>query len=149
MKPNILALRAISSTFALGIIGTAGIWGGVIIGGLLLIIGALAYFFSVWWWAAAIPVVSIGLVGLVIWLVLRFILKNIQPAMSTDQHKATSQFVEKAQRLFDNATTPYPLLAGRIVIETALKRKDGLITEVIGDSKGLREEFIKVSSEFK
>jgi hypothetical protein len=45
MKPNTLALRAIGSTFALGIIRTAGIWGGVIIGGLLLINGTLAYFF--------------------------------------------------------------------------------------------------------
>lgn len=148
MKPRILALRAISSTFALGIIRTAGIWGGVIALVLIVIVGLLAYYFSAWWWLAATPIAVLSLAGLIIWLVLRFILKNLQPNLTATQAKATEQFITSAERLFENATTPYPILAIRVVIETILKRKDGLITEVIGDSKGLREEFNKLIVEF-
>ena len=96
----------------------------------------------------AIPIGIITLIGFVVWIIFRFILKSLQPQLTSSQLTAIREFTDKAQRLFENATTPYPLLAGRIVIETVLKRKDGLITEVIGDSRGLKEEFDKVVSEF-
>ena len=148
MKPRLLALRAIATTFALGILRSAAIWAGVAVLVLIIIIGLLAYFFSNWWWLLAMPIGVATIVGLVIWLILNFILRHLQPSMTKDQKTATQDFIEKAERLFENATTPYPLLAARLVFDTVFRRKDGLLSEVIADSKGLRQELNKVSAEF-
>lgn len=96
MKSRLLALRAIASTFALGILRSAAIWAGVAAIVLIAIIWLLAYFFSNWWWLGAVPVAVLALVGLVIGLILRFTLKRLQPPLSKTQKQATQRFIDKA-----------------------------------------------------
>lgn len=149
MKPRILALSAIGTTFALGILRQAAIWATVILAVLLAIIWMLTYFFSDWWWLLAIPVAGLALIALTAWVVVRFIVKRLQPVLTKKQRLATEQFVEKAQRLFENATTPYPLLAIRLVLDVLFQRRPGLLSEVLSDSKGLQPEMDKVIDQFK
>lgn len=149
MRSKILAVRAIGSRYVKRAVYP--VFGYILIGAgvLVFIIGLLANYLSDWWWLAAIPVGIIGLAVVALWLIIRIVLNFISPALNSSQTRATDAFVDKFERLLENATTPYPLLMARLVVETILRRKDGLITEFIGDSKDLRSEFNRLVDEFE
>lgn len=149
MKPRITALRAISSRFARqAIYPLLWLWAGVVVL-LLAAIWLLAQMVSDWWWLAAIPVGVLGVIGVIAWLVTRLVLKALSPPLTKAQTDATDDFIDKLKRLYENASTPYPFLAARIVFEVVFKRKENLIRQTISDSRGLKGDFEQLQELFK
>lgn len=148
MKANIIAIRAITAEFARQFVQPF-LWLGVgIMAMLLLLVGLLAFTFSQWWWLLVIPIVLLGLVGIVVWLLVRFILGRISPRLDGQQKAATKQFVTKLQFATETIQTPYPIIIFYVIRDIILRRDSGFISELTQQSKTLRPDFEELKKLF-
>jgi hypothetical protein len=141
MKSHIAAIRAATVEFAMQFIRPFLWWGVGIAGGLLVIISILAFTVSQWWWLLAIPVILLGLMGIVIWLIIRFIAGQLSPRLNAEQKAATIKFVTKIHYVTETVRTPYPLILFRIATDIITRTDAGLIQEVTEQSTTLRPDF--------
>ncbi len=104
---------------------------------------------SYWWLLVAIPVIGLLLVGGLLLVVSRIILRSIQPQISSEQSSAVSMFVDKLQRVADNLQTP-PIVVMFYVIKDIIRPSDSTyIGSVINDSRTLKSEFQSLQTKFK
>ena len=149
MKPNITAIRAITAEFV-GQFVRPFFWVALgILACLVIITILLAINISPWWWLLAIPVVMLGIVGTVIWLIVRFILSRLSPRLTTEQRTATKGFVTKLQFTKDTIQTPYPLIIFYVIRDIILRRDRGFISEVTEHSRTLKPDFEKLKGLFE
>lgn len=141
MKSHIATIRAVTVEFAMQFIRPFLWWGLGIIGGLLVIVSTLAFTVSQWWWLLAIPTFLLGLVGAVVWLIVRFIALQLSPQLNAQQKTATKKFVTKIHNVTETIQTPYPLIIFRIVKDIITRTDAGLIQEVTQQSTTLRPDF--------
>jgi hypothetical protein len=148
MKANIAAIRAITAEFARQFVQPF-LWLGVgIMAVLLLLVGVLAFSFSQWWWLLIIPIILLGLVGIVVWLLVRFVLGRVSPRLDGQQQAATKQFVTKLQFATETIQTPYPIIIFYVVRDIILRRDSGFISELTQQSKTLRPDFEELKKLF-
>lgn len=141
MKSHIAAIRAVTVEFALQFIRPFLWWGLGIIGGLLIVVAILAFTVSQWWWLLALPIVLLGLVGVVVWLIVRFIATQLSPKLNPQQKVATKKFVTKIHYVTETVQTPYPLIMFRIIKDIITRTDEGFIQEVTQQSTTLRPDF--------
>jgi hypothetical protein len=141
MKSSIAAIRAVTAEFARQFVRPFW-WVGIgMIAVMVAIMTILALTLSAWWWLLAIPIAIVGLIGLVIWFLVGFILKRVSPALNQKQKTATKHFVTKLQLATETIQTPYPVIAFYVVRDIILRRDTGFISEVTEQSKTLRPDF--------
>jgi hypothetical protein len=141
MKSHITTIRAVTVEFAMQFVRPYLWWALGIIGGLLVIVGILAFTISQWWLLLAVPIVLLGLVGTVIWQIVRFIASQLSPKLNVQQKTATKKFVTKIHHVTETVQTPYPLIMFRIVKDIITRTDTGLIQEVTQQSTTLRPDF--------
>lgn len=141
MQSHIAAIRAITAQFAQQFVRPF-FWIGLgIIISLAILIIVMAVTISSWWWLAIIPVVILGGIVSVAWLLVRMILGRLSPRLDARQQLATKQFVTKLQFATETLQTPYPLIIFYVVRDILLRRDTGFINEVAEQSKTLRPDF--------
>jgi hypothetical protein len=141
MKSSIAAIRAVTAEFARQFVRPFW-WVGIgMIAVMVAIMTILALTLSAWWWLLAIPIAIVGLIGLVIWFLVGFILKRVSPSLNQKQKTATKHFVTKLQLATETIQTPYPVIAFYVVRDIILRRDTGFISEVTEQSKTLRPDF--------
>lgn len=141
MKPNIAAIRAITAEFARQFVQPF-FWVALgLLVCLVIITVLLAVNISPWWWLLAIPVVILGLAGIVIWLIVRLILQGLSPRLNLDQKTATKQLVTKLQFTKDTIQTPYPLIIFYVIRDIIFRRDKGFLSEVTEHSRTLKPDF--------
>ena len=141
MKSSIAAIRAVTAEFARQFVQPFW-WVGIgMIAVMVAIMTILALTLSPWWWLLAIPIAIVGLIGLVIWFLVGFILKRVSPSLNQKQKTATKHFVTKLQLATETIQTPYPVIAFYVVRDIILRRDTGFISEVTEQSKTLRPDF--------
>lgn len=141
MKASITAIRAITAEFAKQYIRPF-FWVGLgIVACLLIITILLAVNISAWWWLLAVPVVAFGIVGLIIWLIVQFVLSQLAPRLNTEQKTATKQFVGKLQFASETVQTPYPVMIFYVIRDIIFRRDQGFLSEVTQHSRTLKPDF--------
>lgn len=148
MKANITAIRAITAEFARQFIQPF-LWVGL---GLIILmtiaVGSLAFALSQWWWLLLAPIILFGVVGTVIWLLVRFILNRVSPRLNAKQKSATKQFVTKLQTTTETIQTPYPVIVFYVIRDIILRKDSGFISEVTQRSKTLKPDFEELTRLF-
>ena len=148
MKSSINAIRAVTAEFARQFIQPF-LWVGLgLIVLMIVAVGSLAFTLSEWWWLLLAPVILFGIVGTVIWLLVRFILSRVSPHLNTKQKTATKQFVTKLQFTTETIQTPYPVIVFYVIRDIILRKDSGFISEVTQNSQTLKPEFEKLRSLF-
>lgn len=148
MKPDITTLRAITVEFASQFIRPF-VWTAVgILTGLLLIVCLLTFTVSHWWWLLAIPVFVIGLIGTIIWIIVRFIVNQISPKLNTEQRVATKKFINKLKFVVETAQTPYPIIIFFVIKDIITHKENGIIQEMVTQSKTLRPDYEELKKLF-
>jgi hypothetical protein len=148
MKSNVAAIRAVTAEFARQFVQPF-VWIGLgIIIVILIIIGLLAFTVSAWWGLLIIPVILIGIVASVVWLLVRYILGRISPHLDAKQKIATKQFVTKLQFATETIQTPYPIIIFYVMRDIILRKDAGFINEVTQQSKTLRPDFEELKKLF-
>lgn len=148
MKSNSNVIRALTVEFTRQFIRPF-VWAAIgILMGLLLVIGVLAFTVSHWWWLLAIPVVIIGLIGVIIWWIVRLIASRISPDLDADQTIAIRKFIDKLKFVIETVRTPYPIIIFYVVRDIILRKEDGFIKEMIMQSKSLRPDYEELKKMF-
>jgi hypothetical protein len=141
MKPSISAIRAITAEFTRQFVRPF-LWTGLgMIAVMVCLMAILAFTLSPWWWLLTVPIAALGLVGLVIWVLVRFILGQVSPHLNQQQKMATKQLVTKLQSATETIQTPYPVIVFYVIRDIILRRDSGFISEVTQQSKTLRPDF--------
>jgi uncharacterized membrane protein len=141
MKPSISAMRAITAEFARQFVRPF-LWIGLgMIAVIVCLMAILAFTLSPWWWLLTVPIAALGLVGLVIWILVRFILGQVSPHLNQQQKTATKQLVTKLQSATETIQTPYPVIVFYVIRDIILRRDSGFISQVTQQSKTLRPDF--------
>lgn len=148
MKSHLNATRAITAEFARQFIRPF-LWVAIsIIAGLLLIISLLAFNISQWWWLLAIPVVVIGLICMVMWITVRFIVNRISPQLNKEQRITTRNFIDKLRFVVEAARTPYPIIIFYVIRDIIMRKENGFIQEITTQSKALRPDYEELKKLF-
>lgn len=141
MRSNIAAIRAVTAEFARQFIQPF-IWTALgMIVFMLIIVGWLALALSEWWWLLGIPIFLFTVIGMVIWLITRFILNRISPRLNAKQKKAIKEFVTKLQFTTEAIQTPYPLIIFYVIRDIILRKDSGFISEITQQSQTLKPDF--------
>lgn len=148
MKSNSNVIRALTVEFTRQFIRPFVLAAIGILMGLLLVIGVLAFTVSHWWWLLAIPVVIIGLIGVIIWWIVRLIASRISPDLDADQTIAIRKFIDKLKFVIETVRTPYPIIIFYVVRDIILRKEDGFIKEMIMQSKSLRPDYEELKKMF-
>ena len=149
MKPSIAAIRAVTAEFARQFVQPF-IWLALgIMVCLIIIVLLLAINVSAWWWLLAIPVVILGIIMTIVWLIVRLVLAGLSPRLNSTQKTATKQFVAKLQFTKDTIQTPYPVMIFYVVRDIIFRRDKGFISEVTEHSKTLKPDFDRLKRLFE
>jgi ABC-type bacteriocin/lantibiotic exporter with double-glycine peptidase domain len=141
MKSHITAIRAITVEFARQFIQPFLWWGIGIIGSLLIAVIILAVTVSAWWWLLAVPLIALGLMVAVIWVVVRLLATRLSPSLTVEQKNATKQFVTKIHYVTETIQTPYPLIMFQIIKDIITRTESGFIQQATQQSTTLRPDF--------
>lgn len=143
MSPTILAIRAVTSTYAQGLLWLPLFIGCAIYAVIMVIIGLVAYASSAWWWLLAIGPTIIFLVALTIWIVVYLFAKGIAPPMNKRQRKATKQFVGRLSTAAEHLATPKFVLIFRVIRDMMMRpTSDRTLIGTLAHEPGeMRREF--------
>lgn len=144
MKPDVIVIRALTVEFARQFIRPF-IWMALgIIAGLLVLTGVLAFTLSHWWWLLAIPILLIGLIGVIIWLVIHLIAKQLSPRLDAQQKYAVEEFIDKLRFVVETVRTPYPIIILGVIWDIITRNENGIIRKMATQSKTLRPDYEKL-----
>lgn len=103
---------------------------------------------NVWWWllAAVVLIGIMGLVGLVV--VLAFAFRLLRPEMTMEQRTAVHNFANKLQQAADDIRTPWPWIAGKVLLDIIHPRPQGYITRLSTSSRTLYPDFRQLQDLF-
>lgn len=143
MESTILAIRAISSFYARGLLWPF-LWIGIGVYVItLLFIGWIAYMASDWWWLLAIVPTLLMLIGGAIWTVIYLLVRRIAPPMNKRQIKATKKFVGHIGKVAEQASTSSFVILVRIVkdIMTRPQSDRTFIGELVNEPGDIHRDF--------
>lgn len=123
MKPQISALRAITSRYAFVVLRPLIVIAAGVIVLLVALIGYLAYAVSLWWLVFLLPLTLVATVISAIAAAALFIALSLAPPMTKQQKRTTNAYVRNIFEVSDGLQTPQFIIVYRI-IRDVLQRKD-------------------------
>lgn len=151
MNPTVLAVRAITTTYAQTILKPLLFIGIGVYAAVLLLIGWIAYAASPWWWLLAIVPTMIFVVALLLWLIAFFISKRMAPSMTREQRRIAKRFVGHTGKAAEHLGTPRFILVFRILRDLVFPSSTtqsflGEVSSLPGD---LRRDFEQLHRSFE
>jgi hypothetical protein len=104
--------------------------------------------FSAWWWLLMLVVILYGVLGSILWLILRYTLDKITPEQTAKQQMAVKAFIVKSSKVADTLGISQFALLLRIVQDVLHRKQSNILTEFAKDSNDLKHEFEKVIQAF-
>lgn len=148
LRPKINVVRAVTATVARRALFLASVMMAIAMVLLLIIIGLLAYFFSNWWWLLLILYVPLVLIGLLLLLIARFIVRRLykQP-IAPEQQLLLNDFTDKIQRLLETRGIGWPVFALMNVRDLLLYRELRTVKALVTDTSSLKRDFERLEKE--
>lgn len=115
MTPTVLAIRAITTTYAQTLLRPLLVAGIAIYVIVLAIIGWVAYLASPWWWLLAVIPTIIFLVAVALWTVVYLLSKRLAPQMNKAQRAAAKKFISRIGKVAEHVGTPRFVLIFRVI----------------------------------
>lgn len=125
MNSSILAVRAITSLYALQLIYSI-LW--IVLGvymAIMVIIGWIATSVSAWWWLLAVVPTFFILVGMVIWIIVYLLAKRLAPPMNKQRKAATKKFIGHIGRIAEHLGTPKFVIIFRVLKDVVMRPTSG------------------------
>lgn len=146
-KASAAAIKAIAAEYIRRVTRPFIIGGFIVAVILLCIVVYLAKTVGMWWLIMLLPL-SFPIVFLVVaFFIVQQLTRYLAPALTKDQRKSASLFVDKIQRTSENLQTPPIIIAWR-TIRTAQKGQDNYLRHIVDDSATLKDDFSRVSQRF-
>ena len=150
MDSTILAIRAVTSVYALQLIYPL-LWIGIgVYAIVMIIIGWIASMASAWWWLLAIVPTFAITVGIAVWIIVYLLAKRLAPRMNRKQTAATKKFVKHIGRIAEHLGTPKFVLIFRVVKDVIARPASGrtFIGEITQEPGEMRRDFDELRSLF-
>ena len=115
MNATILAIRAVTSEYARQLLRLL-LWIGV--GAYALVMALIiwiAYVASPWWLLLAIVPTILVIIGLILWVIVWGLARQLSPPLSKRQRKVTKRFVAHIGRVAEHIGTPKFVLVFRVI----------------------------------
>lgn len=145
IRSKIDVLRAVMASVGQRALMFAAILGGALFAIVLLLIWALAHFASEWWWLLLIIYIPLLLIGLIIWLLARFIVRRLYPRrLSVEQKQLLSSFTDKIQHLLETRGMGWPAFALLNVKDLLFHRELRTTKNLIADTTSLKRDFAEL-----
>jgi hypothetical protein len=104
---------------------------------------------SKWWWILVVLLIIVVSIALGVLIVIKLVIRSVQPHQTRTQKTQTKQFVDKLERLSEAAQTPKFFLLFRIVRDIAAPRESGFIASISSDTTSLKHDFVDLVRIFK
>lgn len=139
---SLSAVRAISAVVATRIIRLAG-WVLLGIASLACIaIVLLGIYVNPWWYLLFVLFVPLGLIGLVVFLVARFLVRRMYPAKLSKAHKQQIlSFSNNVVMFARSHAMPLPMLGTMLVKDVVTHRNLDSLQELFSESSSLYKEY--------
>lgn len=147
MNSNLLTIRAVGANLA-GRLWLRSLMLAAVISILLIALVAYLQTLSVWWLLLGFPVVIAISVAIGVLFITRQIIKTVSPVKTTEQRRATKQFVDKLQSVSDALSTPKFMILFYVIRDIASPKKDGYVASLINSSTTLASDFKNISKLF-
>lgn len=142
------AVRAIAGTFARQIIVPILVIAAIVLLVLWLGLIILAMQVSLWWLLLLLVLIPAtllaGLIGAAAW----FVVSKLTPSMTRTQKAAATRFVERVGTYSNIMGMSRYLIAFHIIRQVIQKKPRTYISELIGNSTELRDDFYALRDEF-
>lgn len=120
-----------------------------VIAALVIVIAALwLTTLNAWWWLLAVPVIILTVLGLFLLLVVRAIIKELRPDLSSSQSTAVANFVNKLERVAENLQKPMFIIVFHVARDIIRPHKKTFIQNVAEDSTTLHKDFVELQRNF-
>lgn len=96
---------------------------------------------SGWWLLLAIPMFGLMLLGILLLLIVRILIKIIRPQLDKSQKTAVSDFVDKVERVAEQVQMPSFMIFFNVARDVIKPRKKTFIATVVDDSTSLKPDF--------
>lgn len=116
---------------------------------LVVITVLLVTYVSAWWWLLMIMVVTYGVIGSIVWLIIHFTIDRLRPDQTAAQKKAVRTFVAQAEQVADTLQLTRFGLILRIIRDVMARNSTSILTEFTDNSRQLKLSFQKVINTFK
>lgn len=103
---------------------------------------------SAWWWLLGVPVIILTVVGVMLLLVLRLVIKIVSPAMSKAQRLAVGDFVDKLERVAEHVQTPLPFIVLRVIWDVIWPKEETYLRSLVKDGTSLHRDLIALQRMF-
>lgn len=149
-RSSLRTLRAISTLFLSRILKPVAFMTVIVLGAAYVLMILLSVAFSSWWLLLLIILVPLTAVAVVGTIALRFILRQLLPRrLSPDEKGRINAFLDKLERVAENAKLPYPVLVFLVAKDVIRKRESKFLAEMIGDTKGMMTELGEIERLFR
>lgn len=150
MRSKIDVLRAVMAAVSQRALTLATILGGVILTIAFLLIWALAHFASDWWWLLLILYIPLLFIGLIIWLIARFLVKRLYPRrISSEQKALLGNFTDKIQHLLETRGMGWPMFALLNIKDLLFHRELRTTKKLISDTTSLKKDLSELEEKLQ
>ena len=150
MNASVLAIRAITSQYALRLVQPLLWIGAGIYILLMVIIGWIASVSSDWWWLLAIIPTVVAALGAAAWVTVYLLAKRLAPEMNRKRTAATKKFIKHIDKVAEQAATPRFVIIGRVIKDVVVRPTSGktFIGEIAQEPGEMRRDFDELRSLF-
>lgn len=145
---NILAIRAVTAQYGLQLLRVTTYWTVAIFALVLIGVMVLAATVSSWWNLLLIPVVVLGSVAGIVWLITRALLRRFMPRLTSVQRTTVKGFVRKVAELSETIQTPYFIIIFYLVRDMVTRRSPGYMQQLATSSTDIARDFDLVKHAF-
>ncbi len=147
MSPLFLAVRAISSEFALRIYLPVVWIGGSVVVVLLFVAGWLTSL-STWWLFLLVPMIVVTILFIIISAFVGVAIQVLRPYQSSDQKIAVGALVDKLQEVSDALQMPKVLILLRLAKDTLFPSGESFIGTMASHAATLKPDFQEIVASF-
>lgn len=150
MNSTVLAIRAITSTYASQLLWPV-LWIGLAAYGVLwALVIWLATAVSPWWLLLEIVPTILFAAGIALWIIARILVGRVAPVMNAKQKSATKKFVQHLNKTAEHLGTPKFVLLYRIVKDAWMRPNSGrtFIGELAQTPGDMKHDFERLRSLF-
>lgn len=149
-RSSLRTLRAISTLFLFRILKPVVFMTVIVLSAAYVLIILLSVAFSAWWLLLLIILLPLTLLVVIGGLLLNFLLQRLVPRkLSTKEKGRINTFLDKLERVAENARLPYPVLVFLVAKDVIRKRESKFLAEMIGDTKGMMAELGEIERLFR
>jgi len=117
---------------------------------LVLVIAFLIVQISAWWWLLAAGWLLVFGIGSAVLLAAYLIIKAVNPQLSKPQRVAVQSFVDKFERIAEQLSTPWIIIAFRVARDVIWPRRNqSYIKSVAEDGTTLHADYLELTKAFK